>query len=348
MASGNTFRAALHDGERYWAWKLALRATAIVFALVSVGCFAWASSPANESLSNFFYFVPWEFIPLGVSIIWNVANVIVLFARKRPIHPGANVGMDLVLWLGLLAASLSAVVAVLQEVQWTSNYFEFSDINSLNYIQLPNGTYGYVDGHYTEAPNGTEYYVTGDSSDPVACGGYYDCDLQSRHVNRHHTLGIVEAVGVAFSFVVLLLHFTLFVWACVDTHRRRSRKLDKRAHKIAQNIIAEMTQRGTLPQPYERQQEEGLLAHDRTAQRDASAGPSRTSESRDPYDLPMQGLNPYDQAQPTEVAEQDQVVVLPSLPLRLSEMSGALEVDEILPAPARYTQAQHDDRDLYE
>ncbi|MCJ1387276.1 hypothetical protein MMC18_000116 [Xylographa bjoerkii] len=348
MASSNTFRAALRDGERYWAWKLALRVIAIVFALVSVGCLAWASSPVNEFFSENFYLIPWEFIPLGASIIWNFANVVVLFVRKRPMHPGANVGMDLVLWLGLIVTSLFAIIAAIQEVQWTADNYDSVEVNSLNYIQLPNGTYGYVDGHYTEAPNGTEYFVTGNSSDPVACGGYDSCAQQFQIMNEHHTLGIVEAVGVAFSFAVLLLHFALFVWACIDTHQRRSGKLDKRAHRIAQNIIAEMTERGVLPQPQERQQEEGLLAHDGNAQRDTSVGPSRMSESRDRYTLPMQGKDPYNQAQSATAADQEEVVVLPSLPPRLAQMTGALEVDEIDPAPARYTQALRDDRDLYE
>jgi len=347
MASGNSFRAALHDGERYWAWKLALRVTSIVFALISVGCIAWALSPVNE-FSDYFYVIPWELIPLGISIIWNVANIIVLFVRKRPIHPGANVGMDLVLWLGLIVTSLFAIIAVIEEVQWTADNYDSSEVNSLNYIQLPNGTYGYIDGHYAEAPNGTEYFVTGNSSDPIACGGYDSCAEQYQVVNAHHRLGIVEAIGVAFGFAVLLLHFILFVRACIDTHKRRSGKLDKRAQRIAQNIVAEMTERGVLPQPQERQQEEGLLAHDGNAQRDALGSSSRASESRDPYTLPVHGENPYDQAQSASAAEQEEVMILPSVPRRVADMTGALQVDEIHPVPAHHNQAPHDHHDLYE
>ena len=118
-------------------------------------------------------------------------------------HPGANVGMDLVLWLGLLVAGLFAVISVIQEIQWTPDDSYYTDVNSLEYIQLPNGTYGYVDGHYVEAPNGTEYFVTGNSSDSVQCGGYDSCAEEYRIMNSHYTLGIVEAVGVAFGFAVL-------------------------------------------------------------------------------------------------------------------------------------------------
>ncbi|MCJ1432156.1 hypothetical protein MMC27_001512 [Xylographa pallens] len=275
--------------------------------------------------------------------------MIVLLSRKRPLHPGANVGMDLVLWLGLIVTSSFAIIAAIGEIQWTAEDYGYDEVNSLTYIQLPNGTYGYVDGHYTEAPNGTEYFVTGNSSDAVACGGYESCAQEYQIMNQHHTLGMVLVVGVAFSFAVMLLHFALFVWACVDTHKRRSGKLDKRAQKIAQNIIAEMVERGVLPQPRERQQEEGLLAHDGNAGRDPSVEPSRVSESRDLHVLPTQGENPYnDEVQPAGAADQEENVVHSSLPPRLPQMSGALEVDEIHPASTLYHDALRKDRELYE
>ena len=134
----------------------------------------------------------------------------------------------------------------------------------------------------------------------------------------------------------------------MDTHKRRSGKLETRAQRIAQNIIAEMTERGVLPQPRERQQEEGLLADDGNAARDASVEPSRMSESRDPHTLPAEGVVTYDEVQPARAADPEGDVVLPSLPPRLPLMSGALEVDEIQPASALYHDALRDDRELYE
>ena len=43
-----------------------------------------------------------------VAFIWNVAEGICILTRggRRGIHPGACVGVDLVLWLGFLTASL--------------------------------------------------------------------------------------------------------------------------------------------------------------------------------------------------------------------------------------------------
>ena len=52
------------------------------------------------------------------------------------------------------------------------------------------------------------------------------------------------------------LHFALFVWACVDTHKLRKSRVDDRAGRMAQAMIAEMTSRGVFPgapmpqQPY--------------------------------------------------------------------------------------------------
>ena len=134
----------------------------------------------------------------------------------------------------------------------------------------------------------------------------------------------------------------------MDTHKRRSGKLDKRAQRIAQNIIAEMTERGVLPQTRERQQEEGLLAHDGNAGRDVSVERSRMSESRDPHTLPAQEVDPDTEAQPVRAADEEGIVALPSLPPRLPQMSGAIDADEIHPAPALYHDTARDDRALYE
>jgi len=77
-----------------------------------------------------------------------------------------------------------------------------------------------------------------------------------------------------------LLHFILFVWACVDTNTRRKSHVNDRATKIAQTMIAEMTARGVLPAP-QRQPEEALLNHDHLeAGTDVSNVPSRKSDAR--------------------------------------------------------------------
>ncbi|KAL9121696.1 MAG: hypothetical protein Q9187_001747 [Circinaria calcarea] len=71
--------------------------------------------------------------------------------------------------------------------------------------------------------------------------------------SRLNQLGVVELVGSTFTFLAVLLHFTLFVWACVDVQRRNNGIVDRRAAAIAQNLIAEMAERGVLPSGHQSQ-----------------------------------------------------------------------------------------------
>ena len=123
--------------------------------------------------------------------------------------------------------------------------------------------------------------------------------------------------------------------------------MEQRAQRLAQNIIAEMTERGVLPQPQERQQEEALLAHDANAERADSVGPSKTNESRDPNTQPIQGVDPYNQAQSAGTAAHEEVVILPAIPPRSSVIPKPTDPDEISYAPTPYVQALRD-HELYE
>ena len=50
-----------------------------------------------------------------------------------------------------------------------------------------------------------------------------------------------------------ILHFTLFVLACIDTHHYNKEEIDSQAAKIAHNIITDMTERGALPTTTQKQ-----------------------------------------------------------------------------------------------
>ena len=62
------------------------------------------------SSSSSYILLPWQFIALGLSILWNTANITTLIARNRAIHPGANVACDLLLWLALLVTGFFATI----------------------------------------------------------------------------------------------------------------------------------------------------------------------------------------------------------------------------------------------
>lgn len=51
------------------------------------------------------------------AVLWNIVNRITLFARKRrPIHPGANIDYDLVLWPRLMIAGIFLILAAIDDV----------------------------------------------------------------------------------------------------------------------------------------------------------------------------------------------------------------------------------------
>ncbi|KAM0797285.1 hypothetical protein BDR22DRAFT_975417 [Usnea florida] len=194
-------RQQIHANDPTFLWKYILRALAIVLALTSTGLIGWSlahptlfPTPTFDSyLFNAWpyygddYYMPWEFITLGLSILWNVANIVVVLYRQRPVHPGANVACDLLLWLGFIVTG-------------------------------------------TLATQGAEiflwYYPSGDE---------FDTDD-----NVSNAKGIIMAVGAALSFVVMVMHFALFISACRYTSARR---LNDSATLIAERMKNEKLSR---------------------------------------------------------------------------------------------------------
>lgn len=201
MIFSATSRARVRDAERLWIAKFILRITTLVVGLIAIGCTAWAfDGPISSYLEENRWLLPWQFISLGISVIWNIANIIVRLSRPRPMHPGANVGVDLVLWLSLISTGLLAL---------------FAGLANLSRSEV------------------LSYYS-------------YQSSRRGRLQRALHHLGVVEVVGCAFTFLAVLLHFTLFVWACVDVNRRNKEIVDRRAAVIAQTMVTEMAQQGVL------------------------------------------------------------------------------------------------------
>ncbi|KAL9117056.1 MAG: hypothetical protein Q9187_006411 [Circinaria calcarea] len=214
-------------------------------------CMALLSSPSAKSIIvNVSH-------QLGVSILWNGANIIVRLSRPRPMHPGANVGMDLVLWLALIVTGLLATVAAVRNLNSISNE---SNNQSSKPVKNPDGTYSYIYGEYGYFQNGTYGFVP-DGTPGARCPDFSSCAARAVATSSIHHLGMVEAVGSGFTFLAVLLHFTLFVWACVDVHRGNNGRVEGRAAAMAQTIIAQMADRGVLPsgQQTQRQQQTAPL-----------------------------------------------------------------------------------------
>ncbi|KAL8793799.1 MAG: hypothetical protein Q9195_003629 [Heterodermia aff. obscurata] len=243
-------RAKTYEDDKTWAWKFVLRLLAILFNLTGIALTAWAlaKSGANGIYEDYNYeyygddiaFIPWNLIPFSLSFIWCLTNICILLSRSYPIHPGANVGCDLFLWLAFIVTGFFSVLGAINSL----NEWSYSD----------DGTYDSYDGEsYAYYPNGTSYLVSPSNPAPP-CPGFDSCAQKSEVEARIKERGIVIATASAFALLMVLVHFALFVSACRYTHQRRhnrealtEEKVKKEATVIAREIIAQMAQEGRLP-----------------------------------------------------------------------------------------------------
>ncbi|KAI9756774.1 MAG: hypothetical protein M1835_000707 [Candelina submexicana] len=232
-------RAKTREADKRWIWKLCFRAAATVFSIVGIGCTAWAVSE-NAHLADTTQQAFW--LVLGFSIIWNIINFIVLLARNKPIHPGANVGCDLILWIAYVVTGVIAAFGVDQDVRFEGNF-----------------RYYYCYSDYPGARSGE------------TCPGFNSCDDALGVLKQR---GEVEAAGVAFAFAAMILHFALFVAACIDVHALKRVQDEQRAVKVAETIIAGMEKRGQLP--YQQQ---------------PPYQPAQDFPQQHPYNPPVQPIN---------------------------------------------------------
>lgn len=107
-----------------------------------------------------------------MALVWDAAEIITWLCRKRVagIHPGAHVGVSLIIWLG--AACIGGIQSA---------------------------------------------YVTYTTHDSDTC---YDSE-SDEYVDCRSSSGQMIAAA-AFACLVWLLHFTLFVGACIDTAKRNA------------------------------------------------------------------------------------------------------------------------------
>ncbi|KAM0806533.1 hypothetical protein AB5N19_06869 [Seiridium cardinale] len=144
--------------------KIVFHSLSIVFSIIVLGIsIALVVDPdVNQS-----YQIIWVAPQAGIALIWSIAELITICARRgRGIHPGAQVALHLLLWLGFLVAVglTSWLVAFAQECDYYCR----------------------------------EYYYDYN-------GGQYFSSIQAE---------------LAFLALLALVHFILFVRACVETNQR--------------------------------------------------------------------------------------------------------------------------------
>ncbi|KAI9653906.1 MAG: hypothetical protein M1831_005591 [Alyxoria varia] len=198
-------RAKLRQHDGGWFWKFVLRACSMFLALVTIIILAVTLSRDSVGVAYFL------FIPLLASTLYTLIIIPITLKRARPIHPGANVAVDLILWLlfgllGLYAIGASQLLNTLREYDESTDYVR----------------------------------PCGDSPSDPACDSFYD-----------FYGGVARLLGASggLSIVLAIIHFVLFVTACVDTHRYNSNKrnINIAAHHYA---TAHGSAQYTVPPPY--------------------------------------------------------------------------------------------------
>lgn len=252
-----TFNEKLNAGDRYWKFKFALMAILIITGLIGIGCFAWliASVPAGSDYDfgyDSYSYLWYSFITWSVSIIWCVVCILVFVVRKRTVHPGVRVTLDLLLWLAFIITALFSVLGLLVLMSFGEDgtlegYFGYG--NNGEYVLAANNTWVWQqDSSYISYPRDCT-----STSNSYSQAGFANCDAQDAYVNRvwhdkPHRVN-VELTGVVCQFFGLVLHFALFVWACVDTNHRNRTKVSKDAEKLAAEIVQTMITNGAVVPP---------------------------------------------------------------------------------------------------
>lgn len=155
--------------------KVVLGSFLIVFDIILIAMGA-AMIPMTYS------YYSWQFLYIivacvaSVSLLWQIAEFITLCVRRKymGIHPGAHVGVHLILWLACV---------VLIGIGGTVVYYDIDD-------------YENRDSYYYSS-----YY---DDDDPASI----------------HSFFRMEQAELAFSVLLLIGHFVLFILACIETDRR--------------------------------------------------------------------------------------------------------------------------------
>lgn len=249
--------------DRYWKFKMALQIAMIFASIIGIGCVGWALSTANKLPADWGYgydsswSLPWGLITFSISLIWCFICIMRFIIAKRPVHPGVRVTMDLLLWLGFLVTALFTLAALIDLLYWGED-------GNLGYSLGYSTAYG----DYELQKNNTWVWESSASSSGVTyervCNGsssrsYYEplpfhsCAEMDEYVNTlWHEKGNrarVELTAVVTQWLGLLLHFTLFVWACVDCHKYRHSRVSKDAEKLAAGIVQTMVQNGAIVPP---------------------------------------------------------------------------------------------------
>lgn len=256
-----TKRDELRAADPTWAWKLALRLVSILVCLIGIGCVGWITARFTNNMYEAdlsFYLddgwtMPYTLSTFVVALLWSFVCVVVFFARKpnAPVHPGAQVGVDLILWLGFIGTGILAIVGTSSVAYWGSN-----DMLGYDYSGSGSGQYKSINGSWVYVSNSwSSYYGEDRSCNATGSASRYSsvfssCEEKDAFVNAMWAQkGLrynVDLTATVCQFIAMSMHLALFVWACVDTHKRNRRVSTKDAEKLAADIVMNMVRAGAI------------------------------------------------------------------------------------------------------
>lgn len=202
-----TFLSRIREKDGRWLWKFALRSIAIIFSIVTISLAgsAYRRLKYGENGYGFaFMRLAWLFIPvvasllrglaccetiltkniiqLSFSLFWNFTSLAVTIVRGNWIHPGVDVGCDLVLFILLGSTSgisLGRIIDKYSQWYWTGGYYPPS---------------------YTVFPNGTIYYS---KVPPNSCEPFSSCAAEAAAKDKWHRASIEAIVACAFALILM-------------------------------------------------------------------------------------------------------------------------------------------------
>ena len=198
-----------HPMETHYGAKLGLRIVCLLLATVGLG------------LGGYTWYFCFAILPtLVVSWVWNVANIIRRLVAPSPIHPGANVALDLLLWIGfgigmIISWFISAAVVYAANNRNANYYYNSWYGGYINSGSNLNCTY--TDGTTVCSSSDSSSNTVTDSNGNTISSRDATSDAWDRLLTR----GRIGEAASAMATLLFIFHFVLFVIACVDTHRRR-------------------------------------------------------------------------------------------------------------------------------
>ncbi|KAK4133956.1 hypothetical protein BT67DRAFT_422656 [Trichocladium antarcticum] len=203
-----------------WISKLALRIVQFALAIAIIGCVASLLHSHVWGIAVLVTILP----QAAISATWSFSEAICLLVRRghRGIHPGANVALDLLLWLAFVAGTvLLGLFGLAASVLLSKPPPRSGPTYQYDYLWYGSGKDSWV-----RKPN------------PV--------------VGRGRAL-------LGLGAMLTILHFTTFIIACVETSIRNRRSLQvvyvnggygmpgPNAHAHAQGVVYSQPQHGYAP-----------------------------------------------------------------------------------------------------